>query len=129
MKLDKTIESLDGMKTEKPSFHSGLANRCFELQKTPLIDLSPEDLRLLISQKIGLLHTVPLALELLENDILASGDMYTGDLLFSVSSIDEDFWKSNPHLNNRLVEIAQEAEEIRNTLDKVLPNLLERMYL
>ena len=129
MKSTRTIESLEGTKLERTSFQSTLADRCFQLQKTPLNDLSPEDLRLLIFQRIGLSHIVPLAIELLEQDIFTSGDTYVGDLLTSVVSIDQDFWNDNPMLNNRLVEIAHEAEQVKSTLDDVLPSLRQRVYL
>lgn len=74
-------------------------------------------------------HIVPLAIELLEQDILTSGDMYVGDLLASFGNIDEEFWNDNPKLNIRLVEVVSEAEEVKSTLDDILPSLSQRKYL
>ncbi|WP_370027602.1 contact-dependent growth inhibition system immunity protein [Planotetraspora sp. GP83] len=42
----------------------------------PLADLTIEDLRLLIGQRIGLPCLVPIAVEWLDHDPMAEGDMY-----------------------------------------------------
>jgi hypothetical protein len=51
------------------------------MRRKPLRDLTDEELRLAISQKMGLRFLMPLAVERLEADPLVTGDMYEGALL------------------------------------------------
>ena len=53
-----------------------------------------EDFRIMIGQNIGLKYLIPLALEILNNNILSEGDYYEGDLLLNVLKSDENYWKS-----------------------------------
>ena len=56
----------------------------------------------MIGQQIGLVHLVPLAIQRLYSDPLASGDMFAGDLLKSVVRIDPRFWMRQPGLAAQL---------------------------
>lgn len=92
----KTLEELENVAWLKPQFESGLSTRCHELRKVPIDELSPEDLRVLIGQGIGLEHLLPLALAVLEEDPLAEGDLYPGDLLAAVIGLHSEAWQANP---------------------------------
>lgn len=129
MKLSKSLETLEGKVWEKPSIPSHLATECYRLRKLPLNKLSAENLRMLIGQNIGLEFLIPIALEKLEENILTSGNMYDGDLLFAVAQIDGDFWSKNPDLNNRLVEIRSEAEAVAETLSETIAALENREFI
>ena len=59
-------------------------------------DFEIEDLRIMISQDIGLKFLLPLALQELEKNILVEGDYYPGDLLSAVLTSEVNFWKENP---------------------------------
>lgn len=84
---------------------------------------------MLIGQKIGLKYLVPIALEYLENDPLSEGDMYKGDLLANLASIEEEFWVKYPELNNRLVEIKNELSDLAGIInDELLPALSKFNY-
>jgi hypothetical protein len=52
-------------------------------------EFTVEDLRIMIGQQIGLWHLMPLTVAVLEQDPLAEGDFYAGDLLSSVISNEE----------------------------------------
>ena len=90
-----------------------LVKRCYELIKLPLNEYTIEDLRLMIGQEFGLLYLIPLAVEKLNDNLFAEGDMYEGDLLANVLRVPFAFWKQNPDLwaqvNNL---IANKREEI-----------------
>ena len=129
MPVSKTLEELESDYWDDPDFCSSLVVTCHELRKVPITELSSENLRLLIVQKIGLLYLLPLAIEKLEFNLLESGDMYYGDLLNAVASVDDVFWVKNPELNNRIVEVKITAEQLAETLNKVLPLLRNREYL
>src|SRR5690606_38455426 len=47
----------------------------------PLTDLTVENLRILLSQRVGVDPLTPVALDILDADPLAGGDFYPGDLL------------------------------------------------
>ena len=112
---------------DDPSF---LASECRRLYTQPITKLTTEDLRLLIGQKIGLDHLVPVALGVLEKDPLVGGKLYSGDLLQSVASAPEEFWAANPALNNRLVEVKIEVECLAKTINEdLVPVLKNRKFL
>jgi hypothetical protein len=96
VKAGKTLTQLEGDDWGEPPDDSFLVTECHRLRHVPVGNLSVENLRLLIGQSISLPFTVPLALEHLLRDPLASGDMYPGDLLKAVQGIPEDFWASHP---------------------------------
>ena len=59
----KNLEELEGVVWPHDDFGSHVVEESQRLRKVPVGELSVEDLRLLIGQKIGLPHLVPLALE------------------------------------------------------------------
>lgn len=91
---DKTLEILENKVWGKPDYESYLITTCFELRKKQLKEFEIEDFRIMIDQNIGLEYLIPLALEILNNNILSEGDYYEGDLLLSVLKSDENYWKS-----------------------------------
>jgi hypothetical protein len=56
-----------------------------------------EDLRIMIGQGIGLEFLMPLAIDVLRRDPLASGDFYPGDLLSAVTKAEHEFWRRHEH--------------------------------
>ena len=116
MKLDrswqlKSIEALEkrgyGDPTTAPT---PLVRKCLEYVKLPVSELSVEQLRLLIGQEIGLSYLIPLALTVLETNIVAEGDMYPGDLLKNVTVVNASFWKNTPEQYARLVALMKKGK-------------------
>ncbi|MEH6657057.1 contact-dependent growth inhibition system immunity protein [Leeuwenhoekiella marinoflava] len=102
---DKSLEQLEKDSWREPQECSSyLVKRAYEYRNKPLTDLTIEEIRLLISQSIGLEHLVPLALEKLDEDILAVGDLYEGDLLFALAKIPNEFWRKHSILLTDLKE-------------------------
>ncbi|MFB9862919.1 contact-dependent growth inhibition system immunity protein [Rufibacter immobilis] len=92
--LNKTLEDLEG-KIWPPvnsSDSSHLVITCHALRKKKLSTFSIEDLRIMIGQGVGLKYMIPLAIEILRNNILAEGDLYEGDLLMKVLVSDQTYW-------------------------------------
>lgn len=85
--------------------YSNLVNKCLTLRRIPLIQFNIEDLRLMINQQQGLVYLVPLAIEILKDNVLAEGDLYEGDLLESVLNIDQGFWKQNNKLMSEIQKL------------------------
>lgn len=116
----KSLEELEGVKWENPSFNSHLTTNCHELRKKPLSQFSVENLRILIGQRIGLNYLVPLAIEYLEDNPFTSGDLYDGDLLESILSIENSFWLEHPELKSDLEKILHHwVNYLTSTLQKL----------
>lgn len=129
MNLSKSLEELENRRWCKPDFDSKLANECQRLWMVPISQLSVENLRMLIGQKIGLEFLVPVALDVLARNPLAEGSMYKGDLLASIAAIPDNFWANHPELNNQVVEIRNDLDIIIGTItEELVPSLSSRVY-
>ena len=118
MDYSKTLEVLESDVWAEPEFKSHLVTTCHKLRKTPLKNLTAENLRMLIGQEIGLFYIIPLALDILENQLLVSGDMYEGDLLLSLSGVSKQFWDSNTDLKGRAFDLIQSIDSALATLER-----------
>ena len=98
MKRHLTLTQLEHHDWGPPPYDSFLVKECHRLRHVPLRDLTVENLRMLVGQGISLVYTVPLALEQLSKDPMASGDFYPGDLLKAVQGVPPDFWAQHPAL-------------------------------
>lgn len=90
-----TIEGLENKIHEYPEFDSYLLKTCNSLRKKNLRNFTVEDIRILTGQNIGLEYLVPMAIDVLRDNIFAEGDFYEGDLLKSVLTVDRSYWKTN----------------------------------
>lgn len=98
----RTLEELENDSWgQVPSDAPRLARRCFELRRTPLRALAVEDLRLLLSQTMGVKHLLPEAVEVLCKNPLAEGELFPGDLLLAVLRL-RDVWADHWELRKRL---------------------------
>lgn len=134
----KSLEQLenDYWKEESP-FPTGLIQRCFEYRKIRLSDLTNEQIRLLISQKIGLEFLIEIALKKLKENVIVQGDLYKGDLLDAVSKIPTDFWnkkqsefqtfKNIVELNSELIKTEFSEKEFDQVLERIKANVQQRV--
>lgn len=74
---------------------SYLVKTCSALRKKPINEFTPEDLRIMIGQQLGLRFLIPMAIKLLKKDLMAKGDFFKGDLLQSVLHVESLFWENN----------------------------------
>jgi hypothetical protein len=127
---DKTLEELDGEVWGEPEFNSYLVTNCHRLRRIPLRNFTVEDLRLMIGQGFSLEYLVPLAIEHLEENPLAEGDFYPGDLLKNVLGVSREFWMHRPELHRRIKAIAERAStrlDSLDTSDEIREGLEERL--
>jgi len=118
MDTSLTIEQLERDIWKAPGKDvSALIVNVYKARKKLLAHLSVEDLRLLISQGIGLKYTIPLAIELLKFNVLAEGDHYEGDLLLSVLRVDHHYWVGNIEDAQSLRDIYQENIDLIEQFD------------
>ncbi|MFZ5829109.1 MAG: contact-dependent growth inhibition system immunity protein [Planctomycetota bacterium] len=100
-----------------PNFHSSLVQSVHRLRNVPLGELTAGDLRLLIGQRVGLRHLVPVALDILAKEPLIEGTYYPGDLLSAIIKISAEFWETTSEMTSQAVAIARAALESANTAD------------
>ena len=112
----KSIEQLENDVWKNPSeFPTDLVEKCYRYRKISIADLTNEQIRLLISQKIGIEYLSGIALKKLERNILTECDFYEGDLLIAVSGLPTEFWNENQtELLNFKTIIEQNSELIKN---------------
>ena len=114
----KSIEQLENDIWKKPSeFPTDLVEKCYHYRKISIAVLTNEQIRLLITQKIGIEYLIGIALKKLERNILTECDFYEGDLLVAVSSLSSEFWNENQteFLNFKSI-VERNSELIKNEL-------------
>jgi hypothetical protein len=93
---------------DPPADATRLISTAYGLRKRPVGALDAEGLRLLISQQIGLDTLVPLALGRVEDDPLAEGDFYPGDLLDALMRrVPESYWQAHEDQRARVRTVAE----------------------
>src|SRR5690606_2937176 len=116
---DKTLESLEkkiwsSLDNDEGSY---LVKTCNSLRKKQLRNFSVEDLRIMIGQNIGLEFLIPLALDVLKDNILAEGDFYEGDLLNSVLTSDRKYWEKSTEFWRTLIDLFERDEQTLKDFD------------
>ncbi|MCK2240615.1 MULTISPECIES: contact-dependent growth inhibition system immunity protein [unclassified Crossiella] len=87
-----------------------LITRCHELRRVPLDQLAPADLRLLIGQRLGLSHLIPLALAELRANPLTESTFYPGDLLHAVLRAGVPHWAGHPDQHAEVAALVRAGE-------------------
>lgn len=110
-----TLEQLGGRPV--PAVDGGttfLVRRCTELMAKDLDLFTVEDLRIMLSQELGVVHLLPRAVAILVEDPLAEGDLHPGDLLASVLRLPPERWHTCPAERAALV-VRLRAENLTDT--------------
>lgn len=109
--LSKTLDQLENSSwgDHEPAWQSHLVLECHRLHKVPLIEFTPENLRIMIGQSLGLGYLAPLALSVLSEDPLIEASYYPGDLLCACLTSEAAYWRAQPELRARLLKVAEEG--------------------
>ncbi|MBO9728824.1 MAG: hypothetical protein J7623_09325 [Chitinophaga sp.] len=114
----KSLEQLENKTWGTTTEDSGITQKSLALVKVPVAKLSASELRTLIGQSFNPTYLVPLALEILKNDVLVTAGMYPGDLLKNVLDVPSTYWGEHPDLHQSLINMMQErSEEIETEID------------
>ncbi|GAB3872417.1 contact-dependent growth inhibition system immunity protein [Kibdelosporangium lantanae] len=109
---DLSVEQIeDNPWGEPPPGSTRLVESVHRLRRRPVRDLEPEDLRVLISQQVGLDPLVPRVLTQLEVDPLLEGDFYPGDVLVAVLKVPAAYWSAHPDQRTRLERVIASVDE------------------
>ena len=108
-----SVEELEGTVWDPPSNDATpLVRRCHELRRRDVGALAVEELRTLIGQEIGLPWLVPIAVDRLDDDPFASGDLYPGDLFVSLVGVPESYWAQDSPSWLRLHALAEQLASL-----------------
>ena len=116
----KSLQELEGEDWGPPTYDSNLVTTCHQLRRKPLDEFTVEDLRIMIGQGIGLVYLVPIAIDILEENPLAGGNFYPGDLLGVVLNVDREFWGKNQDLWWRVDLVIHDVMSIKETIEDVI---------
>ena len=112
---EQSLEDIEGDAWgDPPAGATRLTATVHALRQRPVGQLGIEDLRVLIAQQEGLDVLLPLALDRLEQDPLAEGDFYPGDLLVAVMRVPPAYWQAHPTEATRLrsIVVAVDLDEL-----------------
>ncbi|MEV6448449.1 contact-dependent growth inhibition system immunity protein [Amycolatopsis sp. NPDC051716] len=102
----QTLEQLEGNPWgDPPADASRLITTVHGLRRKPVGQLDAEDLRVLLSQQVGIDALVPYALDVLDDNPLAEGDFYPGDLLKAVLELPAQYWQQHPDHEKRITQV------------------------
>ena len=128
---DRTLEELEGDTWGRPPFSSYVVTTCHEIRRKPLREITDEELRLAIGQDMGSRFLLPLAIERLSSNPLASGDFYEGALLHNVlratraSTLEPEQVLALDSVVQRFGELAPQLEPSRR--EECLPAIEESL--
>ena len=94
----------------KPELDSYVLRTAARAMRLPLEALSPEEIRLLIGQKVGLRYLLPLAIEILRKNPLKQASMFPGDLLAVCKRLQPADWNENPAELRAFQDVLKAAE-------------------
>jgi len=112
----KSIEQLEKDIWKEPSeFPTDMVEKCYRYRKINIAELTNEQIRLLISQQIGIEYLIGISLEKLERNVLTECDFYEGDLLVAVSKLPIKFWNKNQTEFRNFKSIVERNSELIKT--------------
>ena len=116
----RTLEQLEKTATGAPEYDSYLVQTCNRLRGKSLKDFTVEDLRIMVGQNIGLKYLIPLAIEVLDDNPLAEGDFYEGDLLCAVLTVEHSFWDKYANHHSKIAEILKSVATPPHEISEVV---------
>ena len=84
--------------------------------------MDAEDLRVMLLQQESVGVLTPVALAKLEQNPLAEGDFYPGDLLATVLKIPQPYWQQHSDQLMRIRNVIQQVEKLGNLDDPDAPH-------
>jgi hypothetical protein len=114
----QTLTQLEGEDWGEPTYQSYVVTNGHRLRNKALREFTAEDLRFMLGQQISLQVLMPMALDVLEEEPFAAGDMYEGALLNMAVRVKTQFWKEHPKLWYRLNMVLFVVRQTYQTLQE-----------
>lgn len=105
--LHQSLEALEHDRWDEPAFPSYIVKTCHRARKKPLCDLTHEELRCLIGQKIGLRYLLPIAVTVLQQEPLLEVTYFPGDLLLVLLRLEPGDWADVPDALRQFAALIQ----------------------
>ena len=108
----KSIENLEKEFWGQPPKNSTpLVDKVHRLRTIQIEKLKPKDIRLLIGQNVGLKYLIPVALDILQDDLFVDAKLYEGDVLQKVINVKNDFWDNNKELKQKFDDLLKSCSD------------------
>ncbi|MDT8910053.1 contact-dependent growth inhibition system immunity protein [Amycolatopsis sp. PS_44_ISF1] len=118
-----TLEQIEDRPWGKPPAEATrLVKTVYELRHKAVGAMDTEDLRVLLLQQESVEVLVPVALTHLEQNPLAEGDFYPGDLLVAVLKVPQAYWQQHPDQRSRTSAVIGEVEALGKLDDHDAPH-------
>jgi CDI immunity proteins len=111
---------------DPPDGATRLVREAHQLRRKPVRELTAGDLRLLLSQQVGVEVLARQAVGVLREDPLAEGDYYPGDLLVAVMGLPPSYWEAHPDQLTATQQIARSVEDAGAELQPDIDRFLAR---
>lgn len=115
---DQTLTQLEGEDWGEPTYPSYVVTNSHRLRHKPLREFTAEDLRFMLGQQNSLPVLMPMALDVLESDPFAGGDMYEGALLNMAVRVAPQFWRDHQRLWYRLDAVLLVVRQFHELLER-----------
>lgn len=115
---DRTLTQIEGEDWGEPTYASYVVTNSHRLRHKPLREFTAEDLRFMLVQQNSLTILMPMALDVLDADPFAGGDMYEGALLNAAVRVTPQFWRDHPRLWYRLDAVLLVVRQVHETLER-----------
>ncbi len=117
---EQNLDQVEGVDWGEPAYSSYVVTNSHRLRKKSLREFTPEDLRFMLGQQISLPILMPMALDVLEYEPFAAGDMFPGALLNMALQVDPMFWREYPGLWYRLYAVTADVDGMVRLLEEEL---------
>jgi hypothetical protein len=107
----KSIEQLENDVWETVEFPTELVEKCYAYRKIPVQDLTGKQLRVLISQAIGIPFILSKTIAILKSNILIEVEYFPGDLLSTVLKIPN--WPDTIMRNDFKIFLQDQIDSVR----------------
>jgi hypothetical protein len=107
--MDLSLAELEGLEVPPGAYDSGPLAWLSRAMVSPLEQLGPAELRLLLGHGRGLRWLIPVVLERLEREPFAGSDRGPGELLTAALSVEPVEWARDPEWMARLARVVHDA--------------------
>lgn len=121
-----SIEELENDVWQEPDFDSYVVKTSCAARKKPLSELSQEEIRLLLGQRIGLKYIIPIGISILEKNPVIMVRYYEGDLLQQFLCLKREDWEENRQDLQRLKELVKKSRKQISLLEEISLSEVEK---
>ena len=124
MDHSKSLQELENDDWGEPDdAPTGLIKRCLSLRRVPLGELSAEDCRLLLGQKISPLFVVPIALHFLDDFPVIESEPVPTALLETLLKLPSEFWERHQDWWIEACAIVERLRRLHADIERLMPQM------